>query len=63
MFAILMRKIADALQKLKHPLSGFLPDIVLHSPAFQSGDTKIIGEVSTVKVELKLLSMELSYSL
>jgi hypothetical protein len=35
---------------LNHPLSGFLPGIVLHSPTFQAGDTKVIGEVSTVKV-------------
>lgn len=43
-------QIADALQRLKYPMSGFLPDLVLHSPTFQSGDTKVIGEVSTVKV-------------
>jgi hypothetical protein len=45
-------QIADALQKLKHPLSGFLPDVVLYSPVFQTGDTKVVGEVSTVKVSL-----------
>ena len=45
-----MMQIAAALQKLKYPLSGFLPGIVLHSPIFQAGDTKVIGEVSTVKV-------------
>jgi hypothetical protein len=46
------RQVADALSRLNHRRGGFLPGISLHSPSFQSGDTKIIGPAHTVKFEL-----------
>ncbi|CAB4374245.1 RraA-like protein [Rhizophagus irregularis] len=42
--------VADALLRLKHPLGGYLPDIVMFSPEYQSGDTKLVGPVYTVKL-------------
>jgi regulator of RNase E activity RraA len=42
-------QIADSLARLKHPNGGFLDGLTLHSPHFQSGPTKIVGPVYTVK--------------
>ncbi|RUS22328.1 RraA-like protein [Endogone sp. FLAS-F59071] len=44
--------VADALGRLGHdaPYSGYLPDIVMYSPEYCRGSTKIVGEAFTVKV-------------
>ncbi|RIA97722.1 ribonuclease E inhibitor RraA/Dimethylmenaquinone methyltransferase [Glomus cerebriforme] len=42
--------VADALLRLNHPLGGYLPNIVMFSPEYQSGDTKLVGPVYTVKI-------------
>ncbi|KAL4733290.1 ribonuclease E inhibitor RraA/Dimethylmenaquinone methyltransferase [Aspergillus similis] len=41
--------VADGLSKLKYPNGGFLEGLSLYSPEFQAGDTKIVGQVFTVK--------------
>ncbi|MBE7179777.1 MAG: RraA family protein [Terriglobus roseus] len=41
--------VSDALQKLKYPHGGFLPDLVLLSPEHQAGATKVIGPAYTVR--------------
>lgn len=41
--------VADALLKLKHPHGGNLADIMMYSPGWLDGDTKIVGPAYTVK--------------
>ncbi|KAM5350406.1 hypothetical protein ACJ41O_006911 [Fusarium nematophilum] len=45
--------ISDGLSKLGHAHGGFLEGLVLHSPEFQAGKTKIVGPVFTVKFASK----------
>ena len=40
---------ADALLKLKHPHGGNLADILMYSPDWLDGSTKIVGPAYTVK--------------
>ncbi|CAG8468906.1 1603_t:CDS:2 [Funneliformis mosseae] len=42
--------VADALLQLNQPLGGYLPDIVMFSPEYQAGDTKLIGPAYTIKL-------------
>jgi len=44
--------VADALGRLGHdaPYSGYLPDIVMYSPEYCAGSTKVVGEAFTVKL-------------
>ncbi|CAG8734091.1 7948_t:CDS:2 [Gigaspora margarita] len=41
--------VADALLKIDNPYGGFLPDIVMFSPDYLAGNSKLIGPVFTVK--------------
>ncbi|KAF2182380.1 RraA-like protein [Zopfia rhizophila CBS 207.26] len=41
--------VADGLSKLQHPHGGYLDGLTLYSPEYQSGPTKIVGQVFTVK--------------
>ncbi|KAF2135835.1 uncharacterized protein K452DRAFT_322830 [Aplosporella prunicola CBS 121167] len=41
--------VADGLSRLKHVHGGFLDGLVMHSPEFQAGSTKIVGPAFTVK--------------
>ncbi|KAH8901779.1 RraA-like protein [Thozetella sp. PMI_491] len=41
--------VADGLSKLGHAHGGFLEGLVMYSPQLQSGSTKVIGPVMTVK--------------
>jgi hypothetical protein len=43
------KQVADGLSKLSHPHGGFLEGLTMYSPTFQSGPTRIIGPVFTVK--------------
>lgn len=40
---------SDGLSKLGHAHGGFLEGLVMYSPEFQAGKTKIVGPVFTVK--------------
>lgn len=42
-------QVADGLSKIKHPHGGYLEGLVMYSPKFQEGETKIIGQAFTVK--------------
>jgi hypothetical protein len=44
-----IRQVADGLSKLNYPNGGFLEGLVMQSPDFQAGETKIIGQAFTVK--------------
>ncbi|CAG8823958.1 19920_t:CDS:2, partial [Gigaspora rosea] len=39
--------VADALLKIDNPYGGFLPDIVMFSPEYLAGNSKLIGPVFT----------------
>ncbi|OAP56113.1 hypothetical protein AYL99_09292 [Fonsecaea erecta] len=41
--------VADGLTKIKHHCGGYLEGLVMYSPKFQDGDTKIVGQAFTVK--------------
>ncbi|KAI5476042.1 MFS general substrate transporter [Pseudohyphozyma bogoriensis] len=43
--------VADALTRLKHPYGGFIEGLVLRSPDFQAGSTRIMGPAYTVLFE------------
>jgi len=44
----LVQKVADALAKLG--ITGFIPDVLMWSPQYCDGDTKIVGPAHTVQV-------------
>ena len=44
-----LSQVADALLKLKHPHGGNLADILMYSPDWLDGSTKIVGPAYTVK--------------
>ena len=43
------KQVSDALSKLGHAHGGFLEGLVMRSPEYQAGPTKIVGPVFTVK--------------